>query len=49
VFVSGGGGETLLDEMIIDHLVVKEDAADEAAYTQPVHTPQFSPAFQAGE
>lgn len=44
VFTDGGGGEGLINEMTIDHLVVKVDASDEAAYTGPIHTPQLSDA-----
>ncbi len=44
VFTAGGGGEGLIKEMVIDHLVVKVDASDEVAYTGPIHTPQLSAA-----
>ena len=42
VITAGGGGSGLIKEMIIDNIVVKVDAADEAAYSVPINTPALS-------
>jgi len=42
VITAGGGGEGGIKEMTINNIVVKVDAADEAAYTAPISTPALS-------
>jgi hypothetical protein len=42
VITDGGGGEGLIKEMTINSILVKVDAADEAAYTATINTPALS-------